>query len=65
MPMNLKDYLSKKGKAPKGNVEDWLAFCTLDVTTGSLWAGDPHLVNADDRCVTKVPRGRYVVEGRG
>lgn len=62
--MNLKDHLSKKGKAPKPNTTVWLPFCTLDVTTGSLWAGDPHLANADDGCVVKVPPGRYVVEGR-
>jgi len=63
--MNLKDYLSKKGKAPKGKTEEWLPFCKLDVTTGSLWSGDPHLANADDGCVAKVPKGRYVVEGIG
>ena len=63
--MNLKDYLSKKGKAQKGKTKDWLSFCTLDVTTGSLWAGDPRLPNAEDGCVVKVPRGRYVIEGIG
>ena len=30
-----------------------------------LRAGDPHLANADDGCVVKVPRGKYVVEGIG
>jgi hypothetical protein len=60
--MKLNDYLSKKGKAKIG---DWLALCTLDVTTGSLWAGDPCVANADDGYVTKVPRGRYLVEGVG
>ena len=63
--MNLKDYLSKKRKAPKGVTKDWLHFCTLDVTTGSLWAGDPYVANADDGCVVKVPRGRYAVEAIG
>jgi hypothetical protein len=63
--MNLKEYLSQKGKAPKGKTKDWLPFCTLDVKTGRLWAGDPHLPNADDGCVVKVPRGKYVVEGIG
>jgi hypothetical protein len=63
--MNLKDYLSKKGKAPKEKISDWLLFCDLGITTGALWAGDPHLANADDGCVVKVPRGRYLVEGQG
>lgn len=63
--MNLGDYLSRKGKAPKGKMKDWLPFCTLDMTTGMLWAGDPHLANADDGCVVEVPPGKYVVEGIG
>lgn len=61
--MNLKDYLTKRGTVPKGGGAQWLPLCTLDVTTGALWAGDPHLANADDGHVTKVPPGRYVVEG--
>src|SRR5438876_132954 len=60
--MNLKQYLSQKGKA-KGKTKAWLPFCTLDVKTGKLWAGDPH--HPLDRCVVKVPPGRYVVEGIG
>jgi len=63
--MNLKDYLSKKAKPPKGKTTDWLRFYAIEVTTGSLWAGDPHLANADDGCVVKVPPGRYAVEGIG
>jgi hypothetical protein len=63
--MNLNDYLSKKGKAPKGETKEWLHFCTLEVISGSLWAGDPNLANADDGCLVKVPRGRYAVEGIG
>src|SRR5713226_8482343 len=63
--MNLKAYLSKKSKAPRGKTKDWLPFCTLDVTTGALWAGDPHLANAEDGYAVKVPRGKYVVEGIG
>ena len=62
--MNLKEYLSQKGKA-KGKTKDWLPFCTLNVKTGKLWAGDPHHPHADDGCVAKVPSGRYVVEGIG
>ena len=61
--MNLKDYLAGKGKEAK--TEDWLEFCTLDVKSGSLWAGDPHLANSEDGCVVEVPPGKYVVEGIG
>ena len=39
--MNLKDYLSKKDKTAKGKTKEWLHFCTLEVISGSLWAGDP------------------------
>jgi hypothetical protein len=60
--MNLTDYLSKRGKLPKSAGVQWLTLCTLDLTTGALWAGDPHLANADDGHVTKVPAGKYVVE---
>jgi hypothetical protein len=63
--MNLKEYLSKKGKAPKGKTTDWLHFCSLDIKTGALWAGDPHLGNAEDGCVVRVPRGQYAVEAMG
>ena len=62
--MNLKDYLSQKGKTPKAKTE-WLPFCELEVKTGKLWAGDPNLPNADDGCVVKVPKGTYVVEAIG
>ena len=63
--MNLEDFLLKKGRSAAGKAADWLSFCTLDVSTGALWAGDPHLANADDGYVAKVPRGRYVIEAIG
>lgn len=63
--MTLGDYLSRKVKSPKGKAKDWLPFCALDVPTGTLWAGDPHLANADDGCVIEVPPGKYLVEGVG
>ena len=62
--VNLKDYLSKKGKAPKGKT-DWLFFCTITVKSGQLWAGDPNLPNEDDGYAARVPSGTYVVEGIG
>jgi hypothetical protein len=63
--MNLKDFLSKKGKAPKGKNINWLPFCKLNVTTGSLWVGDPLLANDSDGYLAKVSPGHYVVEGIG
>jgi hypothetical protein len=63
--MSLHDYLSAKGKPPQGKTKDWLSFCTLTIKSGALWAGDPHLANADDGCIVKVPEGKYVVEGIG
>ena len=62
--MTLQEYLSKKGKAPKGKT-GWLPFCALEVKTGKLWTGDPMLPNEDDGCLVKVPRGKYLVEGIG
>ncbi len=63
--MKLGEFLSGKGKFPRGSTTPWLPFCALQVTTGSLWAGDPYLANAEDGCVVKVPRGTYQVEGVG
>jgi hypothetical protein len=63
--MKLGDFLSGKGRFPKGQTTQWLPFCALQVKTGVLWAGDPHVANAEDGCVVKVPRGKYVVEGIG
>ena len=62
---NLKDYLASKSWARLGERTKWLPICTLDVTTGALWAGDPHLANKDDGCVVHVPPGVYRVEGIG
>jgi hypothetical protein len=45
--------------------QDWYPFHTLEVQTGRLWVGDPHLPNADDGCIVKVAPGRYVVECDG
>lgn len=56
--MNLKDYLSRRGKAPKGKTKEWLFFCELAVKSGKLWAGDPNLPNEDDGYAAKVPRGK-------
>jgi hypothetical protein len=62
---NLKDYLASRSWARPGERTKWLPICTLDVRTGALWAGDPHLANKDDGCVVRVPLGPYRVEGIG
>ena len=63
--INLKDFLSKPDKTKADKPKGWLHFCTLEVTSGALWAGDPHLANAEDGCVVKVSKGKYIVEGIG
>ena len=64
--MKLADFLKKNkpGDPPVGTVgveSDWLEVGTLQVTTGSLWAGDPYVCNGDDGCFVKVPAGPYVL----
>src|SRR5262245_49451770 len=64
--VRLADVLQKnnRGDQPAGTVaveSDWLEVGTLEVTTGSLWAGDPCVCNGEDGCVVKVPRGKYLV----
>jgi hypothetical protein len=68
--MNLDDYLKKNKHdfPPVGTVgveSDWLDVGTsFEVTTGSLWAGDPYICNAEDGCVVKVPTGTYVLQAK-
>ncbi len=58
-------FLSGKMPLPSAPRTDWLELCTLEVTTSSLWIGDPLLANAEDGCVVRVPNGTYCVEGVG
>jgi len=37
----------------------------MEVSTGSWWAGDPHLADKEGGCVVQVPPGVYRVEGIG
>ena len=67
--MNLRDYLSKNKQSdpPTGTVgveSDWMNAGEVEVTTGSLWAGDPFVCNAKDGCVAKVPAGTYALEAK-
>jgi hypothetical protein len=52
---------------PEGTVgmeSDWLPFTTLNVTTGSVWAGDPWIANAEDGLVVRLPLGTYQLEAK-
>jgi hypothetical protein len=62
--MNLQEYLSNPSE-PSEDKTDWLHFCTLEVKSGKLWAGDPNLPNEDDGYAAEIPNGTYVVEGIG
>jgi len=68
--MKLADFLKKNKHnfPPDGTIgveSDWLDTGeSLDVTTGSLWAGDPYICNAEDGCVVKVPAGVYVLQAK-
>jgi hypothetical protein len=67
--MKLTDYLKKNKRSdpPRGTAgieSDWLEVGTVEVATGSLWAGDPYVCNAEDGCVVKVPKGTYSLEAK-
>ena len=67
--MTLKQKFKKqKGEFPKAGVvgieSEWLQIGTLEIPTGSLLAVDVTLFNADDGHVTKVPPGKFIVEGK-
>src|SRR6266496_3124347 len=67
--MKLTDYLKKSKQdfppeGTKGVESDWLEAGSMEVITGSLWAGDPYVCNAEDGCVAKVPKGSYVLEAK-
>jgi hypothetical protein len=57
--------IAQKIELPKSARQDWHPFHTLNVETGKLWVGDPHLPNADDGFIVEVPSGKYVVECDG
>lgn len=64
--MKLVDYLKKDKQSfpPVGSVgveSDWMDAGELEITKGTLWAGDPIVCDADEGClVKKVPNGVYV-----
>jgi hypothetical protein len=67
--MRLADYLkgNKRSDPPVGTAgveSDWMDVGTLQVSSGSLWAGDPFVCNAEDGCVVEVPAGLYTLEAK-
>jgi len=58
-------FLSGKMPLPTSERTEWLELCTIEVTSGKLWIGDPLIANEGDGCVATVPTGTYTVEGIG
>jgi hypothetical protein len=58
-------FLSGKMPLPSSERTEWLELCTIEVTSGKLWIGDPLIANEEDGCVATVPAGTYTVEGIG
>jgi len=73
--MTLQKYLKdsrKPTKRTRGSVgveSDWLAFCTIKVPNGAVWAGDAGFswteATEGEGCVVDVPAGTYRVEAKG
>ena len=60
---DLATLLKKRSKPPGRTPKEWLFAAKLDVPSGSLFVGDPHL-DPDDAYVAKVPSGTYIVEAK-
>ncbi len=58
-------FLSGKMPLPSTERTDWIELCTIEVSSGKLWIGDPLIANEVDGCVAAVPVGTYAVEGVG
>jgi uncharacterized protein (TIGR03067 family) len=63
-------YLRKGSKRPPrhlgaGREAEWIPVAELEVVSGSLWAGDPLCMNAEDGCLVKLPAGKYVLAAQG
>src|SRR3954469_13286283 len=48
-----------------GVESEWMDVGPLEVSAGSLWAGDPHLMDDERAPVIKVPKGTYRVQVKG
>jgi hypothetical protein len=68
--MTLSEYFkhSKPDLPPLGTAgteTHWLPVTSFRVSNGSLWAGDPYVVNAEAGILIDVPNGEYALEARG
>lgn len=66
----LADFLAggSRRSAPRGvrgTETDWLALATVALPEGSLWAGDPQVIDAEDGLSIDVAPGDYRVEVKG
>ena len=63
-------YLRKSRKQPPRNLgtgveSEWIPVADVEVISGSLWAGDPLCMNEEDGCLTRLPKGHYVMAAQG
>jgi hypothetical protein len=68
--LDLETYLSGGSKRlprdrSNGIPAQWTLIGELEITTGTIRAGDPYLANEGDGLSTPVPNGRHAVEARG
>lgn len=47
-----------------GTETGWLPVTSFHVSRGSLWVGDPYVVNAEDGFLMDAPNGVYVLEAK-
>jgi hypothetical protein len=67
--MNLSEFLTHSKPqlpAPRtpGRETGWLAITSFQVSRGSLWVGDPYVVNAEDGFLMDAPNGVYALEAK-
>lgn len=59
---------ASKGAFPKAGVvgveSPWMDVCSLTITSGKMWVGDPMMVDPDYKTV-KTEKGEYTVEVKG
>lgn len=67
--MNLSEFLKHSkpelpGAGTPGRETAWLAVTSFQVSRGSLWVGDPYVVNAEDGFLMDAPNGVYALEAK-
>jgi len=68
--MMLDEYLNSGSEGfpqtrTNGIPSDWMPVCSITVSHGKLWAGDPFICDSDDGCMVDVSNGEYTVEAQG